>query len=62
VKNLWLLLLAAIPLAISACSGINTSQSVSPASFILPGILKNDCPTNAPSLSPETSTEFSTVR
>jgi hypothetical protein len=53
-----LTLLAALPLAIVGCSGINTSQSISPASFFLPGLLKNDCPTNSPALTPEPSTEI----
>lgn len=28
--------------ALTGCSGINTTQSVSPASFILPGLIQND--------------------
>lgn len=61
-KFLRLALLAALPLAMTGCSGINTSQSVSPASFFLPGLLKNDVPTNAPPLIPENSIEIATVR
>jgi len=55
-------MLAAWPLVITGCSGINTTQSVSPASFFLPGLLKNDCPTNAPALTPEVTIEFAIVR
>jgi hypothetical protein len=57
-----LALLAALPLVFAGCSGINTTQTVSPASFFLPGLLKNECPTNAPSLAPETATEFAFAR
>jgi hypothetical protein len=59
---LWLVLLAALPLALTGCSGINSSQSVSPATFFLPGLLKNDAPTNAPSLTSHVSTEIAAVR
>jgi hypothetical protein len=40
----------ALALLGAGCSGINTSQSVSPASFFLPGLMRNDAPaqTNAP--------------
>jgi hypothetical protein len=56
-------LLAATALSVAGCGGINTSQSVSPASFFLPGLLKADPPqTNAPDLLSENSTEFATVR
>jgi hypothetical protein len=53
-------LLAAMALSGAGCSGINTGTSVSPASFFLPGLLKNDapCATNAPISFPETSKEF----
>ncbi len=60
-KFLRLALLAALPLAGAGCSGINTSQSVSPASFFLPGLLKNDAPTNAPTLTPVISNEIASV-
>jgi hypothetical protein len=59
---LRLALLAALPLALAGCSGINASQSVSPASFFLPGLLKNDAPTNGPTLIPEISTQVATLR
>ena len=42
----------------AGCGGINASQSVSPASFFLPGLLKNDAPTNTPAMPPEISKEF----
>jgi len=43
-------LLAALVLLGAGCGGINASQSVSPASFFLPGLLRADPPaaTNAP--------------
>ena len=49
----WLampVLLAALGFLGAGCGGINASQSVSPASFFLPGLLKADPPvaTNAP--------------
>jgi hypothetical protein len=45
----------------AGCGGINASKTVSPASFFLPGLLKNDVPTNAPVSFPQTSTEFASV-
>jgi hypothetical protein len=57
-----LALLAALSLAGTGCSGINASQTVSPASFFLPGLMKNDAPTNAPILTPEISTEIAIAR
>jgi len=49
--------LAAATLLDAGCSGINTGASASPASFFLPGLLKNDAPvqTNAPDAAPEIS-------
>jgi len=40
----------ALALGCTGCGGINASQSVSPASFFLPGILKAEpqCSTNQP--------------
>jgi hypothetical protein len=42
--------LAMLPalLLVAGCSGINTTQSVSPASFFLPGLLQADPPAAAP--------------
>jgi hypothetical protein len=37
-------MLAVVALLGVGCGGINASQSVSPASFFLPGLIKN-CPT-----------------
>lgn len=54
--------LAALVLTSAGCSGINGSQSVSPASFFLPGLLKNDAPTNAPALIPVGSSEIASVK
>jgi hypothetical protein len=43
-------MLVFLTLASAGCSGINSSTSVSPASFFLPGLMKADPPsaTNAP--------------
>jgi hypothetical protein len=58
-----LALLAAGLLLLAGCGGISGSQSVSPASFFLPGLLKADPPkTNAPVLSDENSVQLATVR
>jgi hypothetical protein len=40
----WSLSLAAVVWLGAGCSGINTSHSVSPATFLLPGLLKADPP------------------
>jgi hypothetical protein len=40
------------------CSGINAGTTVSPASFFLPGLLKNDAPTNAPVSFPQDNKEL----
>jgi len=58
---LRLALLAALPLAGAGCGGINASQSVSPASFFLPGLLKNDAPAKPTDLTPVISTEIASV-
>jgi hypothetical protein len=58
-----LALLSAGSLLLAGCGGISGSQSVSPASFFLPGLLKADPPkTNAPVLPGENSVELATVR
>jgi hypothetical protein len=48
VKRNWKWLRGAGLLAVVAlgagCSGIHASKSVSPATFLLPGLLKNDAP------------------
>jgi hypothetical protein len=46
----FMLMLVAVALIGAGCGGINASQSVSPATFLMPGILKNTppCSTNAP--------------
>jgi hypothetical protein len=50
----------------AGCAGINTSQSVSPLDFILPGaghFMKADTsPTNAPVSFPEISTEVASTK
>jgi hypothetical protein len=63
---LLLAMLAIFALFGAGCSGINTSGSVSPMDFFLPGaghLLKADpMPTNAPGSFPEISTEVATVK
>jgi hypothetical protein len=64
------LLLLAMPAMVAlfgaGCSGINTSQSVSPLDFFLPGIghfIKVEPPsTNAPVVFRETSVEIASVK
>ena len=40
-------MLLALAFAGAGCSGINASKSVSPASFFLPGLMRNDVCTNS---------------
>jgi hypothetical protein len=47
---------------VTGCSGLNAGGSVSPASFLLPGLLKNETPTNAPALPPASFTELAIAR
>ena len=42
IKLLWLALAAGCGLFTAGCSGINTGTTVSPATFLLPGIMKAD--------------------
>jgi len=52
-KVLWLAIPAlSLPLLLSGCGGVNAGTTVSPASFFLPGLLRNDTPpaTNAPAI------------
>jgi hypothetical protein len=58
-RNLTALaMLMAFVLFSAGCGGINASQSVSPASFFLPGLLKAGPPsTNAPAALPDNSRE-----
>jgi hypothetical protein len=56
-------MLATAALGIAGCSGINTGTTVSPASFFLPGLLRNDPPaTNAPASFPEISKELASIK
>ena len=57
-------MLTAVALSGAGCGGINASQSVSPASFFLPGLLKANPPsTNSlPVMPVENSTEIASVR
>jgi hypothetical protein len=58
--------LAALALSGAGCSGINSSESVSPLDFFLPGaghFLKADpAPTNSPVSFPEVTSEVATVK
>jgi len=65
-KLLLLAMPAMFALGGAGCSGINTSQSVSPLDFFLPGIghfIKVEPPsTNAPAMFPQTSAEVASVK
>ena len=37
----WLAILPAIALLLAGCGGLNTTQSVSPATFFMPGFMQN---------------------
>lgn len=41
--------LLATVLSLAGCSGIHASKGVSPATFLLPGLMKNDAPAPADS-------------
>jgi hypothetical protein len=41
-KTLWLAVVPALALWATGCGGIQASHSVSPASFLLPGLLQKD--------------------
>jgi hypothetical protein len=55
-------MLAMLALCGDGCGGINTGTTVSPASFFLPGLLRNDTTTNAPATSPDVSKELASVK
>jgi hypothetical protein len=61
---MWLAIPAALALLGAGCGGINGSESVSPASFFLPGLLKNDAPaqTNAPVVAADLSNQLAQAR
>ena len=48
----WLAILPAIALLLAGCGGLNTTQSVSPATFFMPGFMQNK-PENQPSEPPQ---------
>jgi hypothetical protein len=67
VKSNWNFLLLPVVLAVlmligAGCGGINSGTSVSPASFFLPGLLRNDTSTNAPAQAPDMSDEVASTR
>jgi hypothetical protein len=39
---MWLAIVPALVLWVTGCGGIQASHSISPASFLLPGLLKNN--------------------
>jgi len=55
---------AVLALVGAGCGGINASQSVSPASFFLPGIMRADPPvaTNAPVAISDVSNQLAQAR
>ncbi|HZL14466.1 MAG TPA: hypothetical protein VFC85_10045 [Verrucomicrobiae bacterium] len=55
-------MLSAAALGLAGCSGINAGTTVSPASFFLPGLLRNDAPAHAPVAPPEISKEFAVTK
>jgi hypothetical protein len=60
---LALAMLTAFMLGCAGCGGINANQSVSPASFFLPGLMKAAPPeTNTPVALPEPSKEVALSR
>jgi len=60
---LCLAALAGSSLLLAGCGGVNASQTVSPASFLLPGLLRADPPqTNAPAATVQNPVEVAAVR
>jgi len=56
-------MIVALAVFSAGCSGINASTSVSPATFLLPGLMKTDPPaTNPPVLLVENSVQLATGR
>jgi hypothetical protein len=47
-KIAWLAMGGSVLLLGAGCSGINTTQSISPATFLLPGLLQADPPPTHP--------------
>jgi hypothetical protein len=52
-----------LPFLAAGCGGVNAGTTVSPASFFLPGLLKNDTPpaTNAPCALPVNAPIFASA-
>ena len=51
--------------ACTGCGGFNGSKSVSPGSFLIPGLMKNEVPPPAvetPELVPQTATSLASLR
>jgi hypothetical protein len=69
VKLNWKVVLAvfsvAFAIANSGCSGVNAQGSVSPATFLLPGLIRNDVPpadSTAPLPKPAPEVQVTQVR
>jgi PBP1b-binding outer membrane lipoprotein LpoB len=56
-KPVWLLAVLALALLGAGCSGVNTSQSVSPATFLLPGFFGQTTPPPADATAAPTAGE-----
>ncbi|HSY43147.1 MAG TPA: hypothetical protein VK811_04505 [Candidatus Acidoferrum sp.] len=52
-----------LPFLVTGCGGVNAGTTVSPASFLLPGLLKNDTlpATNAPCALPANTPVFASA-
>ena len=59
-----MVLLPVVALIGAGCGGINASQSVSPASFLMPGIIKNcpGCTNNVPLVMIDNFSQIASVR
>jgi hypothetical protein len=63
-KFVWLAIaLLPLPFLVTGCGGVNAGTTVSPASFFLPGLLKNDTTpaTNAPCALPVNAPVFASA-
>jgi hypothetical protein len=63
-RFLWLAIPVALALIGAGCGGINTTQSVSPASFFLPGLMRANPPvaTNSPVVVADMSNQLAQAR
>jgi hypothetical protein len=62
-KFLWLATLTALALSLTGCGGINLGGSVSPATFLLPGVMNTPAPkTGAPMIASNPSQQLAQAR